>query len=184
MKTSTTENIQKRHEWLKNILDGKISLSKDQQEKLVDMKSFCSLKVPKLFDKISYNTLKCFCLSQPIPGAPELTENYWEYLISLRKRIYTTYKNKESEANTLNKPTEKMLINEAFNQAQLASIAYLELYQFIKTTIESDLTLNESTKQVITNFLYESILKFENITSYSTVTPKTWSIIQGGKGDA
>lgn len=183
MKNSTTQNIQNRYEWLIDILEGRISLSKAHQEKLVDMKAFCDLEIPSLFDKISYNTLKNYCLNKGILGSPHSIDNHWEYMRALRKKVHLAYTTGRSEAEALSKPTQKDLINEAFNQAQLASIAYLDLFKFIKKIVESDLTLNDATKQTITNFLFESSLKFEKISSYSKTSPKTWSIIQGGKGD-
>lgn len=77
-----------------------------------------------------------------------------------------------------------MKINEAYNQAQLATCAYLELFRFFKTLVESDTSLNYATKTQITNFLYESSLRFEGIYANQNSPTKAWSVIQGGKGDA
>ncbi|MBX6690045.1 hypothetical protein I8746_10565 [Pseudomonas sp. USTB-Z] len=181
MKASTIDNIQKRYEWLNRIFNGKIKISQTQQSKLTDMRSFCDLEVSNTFQKISYNTLKNFCINNRIPGVDSKIENHWEHLLSLREKIHTTFITKTSTTYTLAEPTTNEKINEAFNQAQLAAIAYLELFQFIKQTTESDTSLSDATRQNLSNFLYESNLKFENITSYTQHNPKPWSVIQGGK---
>ncbi len=168
---------------MQDVLAGTIKLSKTQQSKLTDMKTFCELEVSGLFGKISYNTLKNFCLHNFIPGAPPNTKDHWEHMLSTREKIHSIYTTTSAE-NESKKPSFKILINEAYNQAQLASIAYLELFKFIKTIAESDSALSAPTKHTILNFLYESHLKFETITSYSPQKNKTWSIIKGGKEDA
>ena len=184
MKNSTIEQIHKRYQWMQDVIAGTLKLTKTQQSKLTDMKKFCELEVTGLFDKISYNTLKNFCLQNFLPGAPPNTEDHWEHMLSTREKIHLIYTTTTSIDNDSDKPSYKTLINEAYNQAQLASIAYLELFKFIKIIAESDSTLSDPTKHTILNFLYESHLKFEMITSYSPQKNKTWSIIKGGKEDA
>ncbi|WP_281690908.1 hypothetical protein [Pseudomonas sp. PARCl1] len=184
MKASTIENIQKRHEWLNGVLNGTTRASQLQQSKLTDMKSFCDLEISNTFQKISYNTLKKFCISNRIPGADPSIENHWELLLSLREKIYTTFSTKTSTAYKSSEPTSNEKINEAFNQAHLAALAYLELFQFVKKTTESDVSLSDATRQNLSNFLFESSLKFDNITSYTQHNPKPWSVIQGGKANA
>ncbi|MBH3382345.1 hypothetical protein, partial [Pseudomonas asiatica] len=147
MKASTIDNIQKRHEWLNGILNGAIKVSQAQLSKLTDMRSFCDLEVSNTFQKISYNTLKNFCTTNRIPGANPNIENHWEHLLSLREKIHTTSTTKTSTTYTSSEPTSNEKINEAFNQAHLAALAYLELFQFIKKTTESDVSLSDATRQ-------------------------------------
>lgn len=183
MKISTIENIGQRFVWLQDVLDGRVKLQDSQLEKMFDMRAFCSLEVTKRFDKISYNTLKKACLHNSAPDVNHRLDNQWEHIKALRNKIHLAYSKKEPGNNAITKPTENMKINEAFNQAQLASIAYLDLFKFIKTILESDLTLNEATKLQISNYLFESSQKFESITSFTSPPPKAWSVIQGGKGN-
>lgn len=183
MNISTIENIHKRHKWLQDVLDGKVKLSKSHQSKMLNMKAFCNLEIPRLFKKISYNSYKNYCLQNTTPDCTHTSKNYWEHIRSLREQIHQSYSIEQVDKSALDKPSHKMMINEAFNQAQLASIAYLDLFRFITSILESDITLNEATKLYITNYLFESSLKFECVTSLTATTPRTWSVIQGGKGD-
>ncbi|MDU8608744.1 hypothetical protein [Pseudomonas syringae group sp. 247E2] len=183
MRNSTVENINKRFSWLKSIWDGHLTLTQYQLEKLVDMKTFCTLEVHDNFEKISYNSIKSFCLTQTCADSSYEAENLWEHLLSLRSKIYSTYKPPESEAVEKG-PTAEMKINEAYNQAQLATYAYLDIFRFFKNLVESDTTLNSSTKLQIANFLFESNLRFEGIGTNTRLSSKSLSVIQGGKGNA
>ncbi|WP_448144342.1 hypothetical protein [Pseudomonas silesiensis] len=182
MKNSTVENVQRRHDWLQSVWDGKLSLTKSNQEKLANMKVFCTLEILNEFDKISYNTLKNFCLKNNLPGITHTSENLWEHMRSLRAKIYSTYR-LASQDIIEDKPTPEMMINEAYNQAQLATYAYLDLFRFFKNLVETDTSLNNVTKLQITNFLFESNLRFEGISANPALPPKAWSVIQGGKVD-
>jgi len=183
MKNSTADNVRTRISWLQSIWNGTFMPTLAHQEKLVDMKTFCTLEIKNEFKTISYNTLKNFCTTNSLPEITHTSENLWEHLLSLRANIHTTLiQTKKDEKSE--RPTPEMKINEAFNQAQLATLAYLEMLRFFKTLVESDSTLNHATKAQITNFLFESSLRFEDIMATPASSPKTWSLIQGGKVDA
>jgi hypothetical protein len=183
MRNSTVENVNKRLSWLKSISDGHLTPNQYQLENLVDMKTFCTLAVHDNFEKISYNSLKNFCLTQTSADSSYEADNLWEHLLSLRSKIYSTYRPLESEAIE-DGPTAEMKINEAYNQAQLATYAYLDLFRFFKNLLESDTTLNHSTKLQIANFLFESNLRFEGIGADARLYSTSLSVIQGGKGNA
>lgn len=182
MKISTADNIRKRIHWLQSIWDGRVIPTKSQQEKMTDMKAFCTLTVPNEFDKISYNTLKNFCTDHSFPEVSHSSKNLWEHMRFLRTNIYLIF-NQTAPDDEIKTPSAEIKINEAFNQAQLATYAYLELFRFLKTLVESDTGLNYATKAQITNFLFESSVRFEGINTTPTLPPKAWSVIQGGKGD-
>lgn len=183
MRTSTADNIRGRIYWLQSVWEGRVTPTRLHHDKLADMKTFCTLEVKNEFDKISYNTLKHFCISHSFLEITHTSENLWEYMRSLRANIYATLK-KARTNDDIDQPTPEMKMNEAYNQAQLATYAYLELFRFFKTLVESDTSLNYATKTQITNFLYESSLRFEGIYANQTSPTKAWSVIQGGKGDA
>ncbi|MNR07357.1 hypothetical protein D3C85_1234730 [compost metagenome] len=183
MRTSTVDNIRGRIYWLESVWDGRVTPTTLHHDKLADMKTFCTLEVKNEFDKISYNTLKNFCINHSFSEITHTSENLWEHMCSLRANIYSTFKKARTNGD-IDKPTPEMKINEAYNQAQLASYAYLELFRFFKTLVESDTSLNYATKTQITNFLFESSLRFESINATPASPPKAWSVIQGGKGDA
>lgn len=184
MKITTIENIRQRFEWLQGVVDGRIKVSDSQLENIIDMRSFCNLEIPKLFNKISYNTLKNSCSQNLVSEISHNPDNQWEYIKTLRKKIYQTYTRSDSGSTAIHKPTEHLQMNEAFNHAQLAAIAYLDLFKFVKTIVESDSNLDAATKLQISNFLFESNQKFESVISFTTNSSKTWSVIQGGKGNA
>lgn len=183
MRNSTVENVNRRLIWLKSIWDGHLTPTQYHLEKLVDMKAFCTLEVHDNFEKISYNSIKNFCITQTSADRNYDADNLWEHLLSLRSKIYSIYRPLESEAIEEG-PTAEMKINEAYNQAQLATYAYLDLFRFFKNLVESDTTLNNSTKLQIANFLFESNLRFEGIGADTRLSSKSLSVIQGGKGNA
>lgn len=183
MRSITINNVLMRFTWLKSVLSGEIVASEDQLRKLVDMKRFCELEVVSMFGRVSYNTLKSTCLSNALPGISAYETTQWEHIKELRKRIHETYSKPKRPAKYEDKPNDKVITNEALNQAQLASIAYLELFGFLKGILESDNNLHEAMKQLISNFLYESNQKFESITSFAPSHHKKWSVIKGGRTD-
>jgi hypothetical protein len=183
MRTSTINNISQRFTWLKGILAGEIVVSESHKQKLSDMRTFCELEVSGLFGRVSYNTLKTSCLQNAIPGVRFDETTQWDHIIELRKRIYEVYSKTKPSAKDISKPNEKVRIDAALNQAQLSSIAYLEMFRFLRGILESENNLPEAMKQQISNFLYESSQKFETITSFDPAPHKKWSIIKGGRTD-
>lgn len=183
MRTSTINNISQRFTWLKGILAGEIVASESHKQKLSDMRTFCELEVSGLFGRVSYNTLKTSCLRNAIPGVRFDETTQWDHIIELRKRIYEVYSKPKPSAKDISKPNEKVRIDAALNQAQLSSIAYLEMFRFLRGILESENNLPEAMKQQISNFLYESSQKFETITSFDPAPHKKWSIIKGGRTD-
>ncbi|MBD8801814.1 hypothetical protein IFU35_15890 [Pseudomonas syringae] len=158
-------------------------LSENQRQKLSDIRTFCELEVSGMFGRVSYNTLKNSCLRNAIPGVPFDETTQWDHIIELRKRIHEVYSKPKPSAKNISKPSESIRINAALNQAQLSSIAYLEMFRFLRGILESENNLPEAMKQQISNYLYESSQKFENITSFDPAFQKKWSIIKGGRKD-
>ncbi|MCH5518693.1 hypothetical protein [Pseudomonas syringae] len=183
MRTSTIDNINNRFVWLKGVLAGEIAISESDQKKLSDMRTFCELEISGMFGRVSYNTLKTSCLRNAIPGVSFDESTQWDQIIYLRKMIHETYSKAKPAAKNVLKPSEKLQINAALNQAQLTSIAYLEMFRFLKGMLEAETVLPDAVKQQISNYLYESSQKFEDITSFDPAPHKKWSIIQGGKTD-
>lgn len=181
MKNSTIERIQQRYLWLKSVYEGDAKLTESQLTKMVDMKTFCSLEINPLFSSISYNTLKNFCLTNSLQNTHYTQPNLWEHMKHLREVIFQTCQNKSPDSKPSDKPTETMKINEAYNQAHLVSIAYLNLFRFFKNVLENDRSLSDATKFQIDNYLNESSLKYENIIAFPIANNRVWSVIQGGK---
>lgn len=184
MKITSTNNLLQRYLWLKEIRDNEIKPSKSQLDSIGDMRAFCSLSVDNRFEKISYNTLKTCCLIEGIPGVslPPFSDS-WSHFKSLRSEAYSNAFSLHFIENDTPKLDYKAIEKQALLLAHLSSTAYLELFRFIKTLIESDNALADATKIKISNFLLQSTTKFESVISQTTVLESSakWQVIEGGK---
>lgn len=181
MRISTIENLGSRFDWLNQIIHSNAPASKSAILALKNMRTFCGLAVPGVFESIAYNTLKSCAQGIGIPRAlaPSITD-HWLLLKKLREDAYeqlspTPITNRPDDHNTL--VTQE---NSALLHAHVCALAYVELLRFLNDLLNKDVTLSESTSLKIARKISESSEKFDSINSPFLSTNKNFVVIQGG----
>ncbi|WP_152032287.1 hypothetical protein [Pseudomonas silesiensis] len=180
MRNSTIENLGRRFDWLNQLIHSNATASKSAILALKNMRTFCALAVPGVFEEIAYNTLKACAQDAGIPRAlaPAITD-HWLLLKKLRGDAYEQLSPTPISKKIDNSTTVEQE-NSALLHAHICAIAYIELLRFLNDLINKDPTLSESTSLNIARKIAESSEKFDAISSPFVSTHKNFSVIQGG----
>ncbi|WP_426111982.1 hypothetical protein [Pseudomonas sp. DSP3-2-2] len=184
MKNSSYENVSQRCVWLFEVKNEPIQISSIYVDQLKSMKEFAKLFVQGKFSTLSYNTMRAAAINSTPNGEFKYSfKNNWELLSHLRADAFNTIN--ESRRNLNSKPT-KLESNEIEKQALLhahiCSTAYLEIYRFLDTLANNDLSLSAKTRKTLDNFTSQSMIKYRAIFSAENATSiPLLTLVKGGK---
>lgn len=174
MQNTSLVNVCARHTWLLRAAKSNTNLAPDYLAALASARSFCNLEIPGKFAKISLNTFKAVAKQSLIPGiyAPAYTTQ-WEYILNLlseaRDHAHSkcNSKKRDSEASVEISSDEK--IKQANLHAHLCSLAFINLFNSIKSILESQDDLSPIAKARLQRQIDISREKFKHVSSPSVL---------------
>ncbi|WP_133248829.1 hypothetical protein [Pseudomonas sp. CC120222-01a] len=189
MSNSSIKNAENRFIWLEQLLNSQITLTPDLIPYLKDLRTFCSLKIPGFFTKISYNTLQKATLD-PKASYPTNANarDRWELMKTRREQAYQllqkTFQPAPPPQNSKSDDRDsKAEIKECLWHATQCSQAYLELYRALKIFVDQPANASTEIDRItLKNILDKSRITYLNIiSSEPSPEPGNLRVIEGGK---
>lgn len=165
MRNSTKTNIEQRIGWLSAVASRRIEIPKQGHHSLLNLREFCKLTIANSFDRISYNTLKQSSSALYPHDNPLIRENGWSTLKDLLQQARRVCAPDPTPSPKDPLPPPKEILDRTLLDAHICSMAYIELYTFLKLLSQKDIP--PSIKKTIDNQLEITTAKFKLIISHS-----------------
>lgn len=178
MTNITERNLEARIEWLRKVITHEIPTTESEESALITLRTFIALEVKGAFTGKAYNTIKSYALHNRSISTPHHHPNTWEYLKELRTLAHQ--ETLAQERLIAGEVKIKDLENTALLEAHLCGMAYLEVYEFLRSLLIEP-SLPNILEAKIKNFISISQAKYSQITSHNSREGGTLHIIQGGK---
>lgn len=165
MRNSTKTNVVERIRWLSNIAAGKIKFPKQDASALANLRSFCKLSINNAFGEISYNTFRQAAVALKPEENFLIHDNGWTTLKDLLEQARRVCAPAPTPSPKEPLPPSKEVLDRTLLDAHICSMAYLELYSFLRQLSQDDVPA--SIKKSIENKLAITEGKFRLIISHS-----------------
>lgn len=165
MRNSTKTNVEQRINWLSDVTSRRIKIPKQEHPYLTNLREFCNLEIPNRFGQISYNTLKQSSSDLTSRDNPLIRENGWATLKDLLEHARRVCAPAPTPMPKDPLPPPKEILDRTLLDAHICSMAYIELYNFLRTLSQKDLP--HSIKKTIDHQLDITSAKFKLIISHS-----------------
>jgi hypothetical protein len=165
MRNSTKNNIEHRIDWLSGVVSQRIKIPKQVYNSLLNLREFCKLAIANSFDQISYNTINQSSAALFPCDNPLIRENGWATLKDLLEQARRACAPAPTPSPKDPLPPPKEILDRTLLDAHICSMAYIELYNFLKMLSRQDIP--PSMKKTIDHQLEITIAKFKIIISHS-----------------
>ncbi|MNC29661.1 hypothetical protein D3C75_779190 [compost metagenome] len=165
MRNSTKTNVEQRIDWLSGVASRRIKIPKQVYRSLLNLREFCKLTIANSFDQISYNTLKQSSSALFPRDNPLIRENGWTTLKDLLEQARRVCAPDPTPSPKDPLPPPKEILDRTLLDAHICSMAYIELYNFLKMLSRQDIP--PGMKKTIDRQLEITTARFKLIISHS-----------------